>query len=157
MIVTCVNIAIFNLDVLDWSESLFKFQSLITYPLIFCSLQALAHSMGLQQSWQVGTCLWWYQALHSLCSHSRPFIRTCFLLQPACFQANTCKVSYQFDYPLPLEESWLTPWLWGHTSKRTCSFSYPVNSPTSCWSLSVFLLGGLATFAINHTSVWVMD
>jgi hypothetical protein len=35
---TCVDIAISNLDVFDWSEKSFKFQSLITYPLIFCSL-----------------------------------------------------------------------------------------------------------------------
>lgn len=148
------DIAGFGLIVFDWIIKITEAFCYHTDAIFSCPLQqALPRSLGLRQSWQLGTCPWWCRALQHLCSHSRPFIQSWFLPRPVCIQANTCKLVIPLWFLISLEEeSWLYPFGFsGYTSKRTRSFAYPVNSPTSCWSLSVFLLGGLATFAISHT------
>ena len=105
------------------------------------------------KSWQLGICHWWYQALHHLCSRSRQFIPSWFLLQAAWSQANTCKLVIPMWHLLLLEESWFTPFGWGYVS---CLKGLTI-LPSFLIHLSVaglcpyFSWKGFATFVILHS------
>ena len=105
------------------------------------------------KSWQLGICHWWYQALRHLCSRSRQFIPSWFLLQAAWSQANTCKLVMPMWHLLLLEESWFTPFGWGYVS---CLKGLTI-LPSFLIHLSVaglcpyFSWKGFATFVILHS------
>ena len=110
------------------------------------------------KSWQLGICHWWYQALHHLCSRSRQFIPSWFLLQAAWSQANTCKLVIPMWHLLLLEESWFTPLIWGMSlvskDSRFCLVSWFTCQLLVCVRILVGRALQLLPFFIVGVGFW---
>jgi len=110
------------------------------------------------KSWQLGICHWWYQALHHLCSRSRQFIPSWFLLQAAWSQANTCKLVIPMWHLLLLEESWFTPLVWGMSlvskDSRFCLVSWFTCQLLVCVRILVGRALQLLPFFIVGVGFW---